>query len=369
MTRHSQRRHVSCYLIVSLVFLAAFTAVSPVAAVEALTLRVQDAIATPGGVVAIVLRTYASRPIGQGQLCLVATPIQSPTSPPDNPNPLASYLGSVVFSDHGDAHVGLVAEVSTDPQMIVVQFSSQSGTVNMSDGPLAAFFFRLDESVPPGSTFRLVVDTPNSLLLDPKGNTILIESREGELTSRLPADPFLLQADGTRVGPGEWAGVAVSTLESFPISEGQLVLRYDAAIARGTPRVRMNPRHGPVEFQVDASIPGMVVVNFSSTVEEVNYVPGDLIQIDLPISRQVEIGASSRLWIDSAMSWVAASPGQLLPVKLEDDVVEFVPRTEVQGRVKVSLFEIEQSGISGQAERSSRARGQWRDRGTTRERY
>lgn len=368
MTCHTQRRHASVSLIFSLVFVAAFTAANPVTAAEPLTLRVQDAIATPGGIVAVVLRTYASRPIGQGQLCLVATPIESPTPPPTDPRPLGSYLGSVVFSDFGDAQVGLVAEVSTDPQMIVVQFSSQSGTVNMSDGPLAAFFFRLDESVPPGSTFRLVVDTPNSLLLDPNGNTILIEPREGELTSRLPADPFSLQADGTRVGPGETAGIAVSTLESFPISEAQIVLRYDSAVARGTPQVRMNPRHGPAEFEVDSSIPGMIVVNFSSTVEAVNYVPGDLIQIDLPISRQVEVGGSSRLWIDPAMSWVAASPGQLLPITLEDDVLEFVPRTEGQGRSKISLFEIEQSGTSGQAETSSRARGQWRDQGTTRER-
>jgi len=368
MTFFSHRRRVSGSIVSSLVLIAAFTAAIPVAAAEPLKLRVQDAIAKPGGVVAVVLRTYASRPIGQGQLCLVATPIESPTTPPDSPAPLTSYLGSVVFSDFGDAHVGLVAEVSTDPQMIVVQFSSQSGTVNTSDGPLAAFFFRLDESVLPGSTFRLVVDEPNSVLIDPDGNSIVIEPREGELTTRLPADPFLLQADGARVAPGETAGIGVTTLESFPISQGQIVVRYDAAVARGLPQVSMNPRHGQAEFEVDSSTPGMIVVNFSSTAQDLNYVPGDLIQIELPISRQVETGASSRLWIDPVMTWVAGLPAQLLPVTLEDDVLEFVTRTDGHGRGNVTLFEIEQSGTASKTETRTRDRGQSRDRGTTRER-
>lgn len=362
MTNRSPRQHARVLLAFPLLLATTFIPAGPVAAAETLTLRVQDAIAHPGGIVAVVLRTYASRPIGQGQLCLMASPVQSPPSTTENPTPLASYIGSVVFSDSGDAQVGLVAEVSADPQMIVIQFASESGTVNMSDGPLAAFFFRLDESVPPGSTFQLVVDEPNSLLRGPSGEIIDIESREGKLTTRLPADPFLLQADGTRVSPGHVAGLAVTTFEPFQMYEGQIVIRYDPAIARGTPQVRMSPRHGRSDFEVDASIPGMVVVNFSSLEGELNHVPGDLIQIDLPISRQAEAGLSSRLWIDPVMTWVAGTPGQLSPLTLQDDVIEFVPNTDGEGGGRLNLVEIDRSGTAWQTRTRSRAREQSRDR-------
>lgn len=365
MTGQSNRNGAGFLLAFTMLLAATFVPASSVAAAEPLTLRVQDAVAEPGGVVAVVLRTYASRPIGQGQLCLMATPVSAPTST-ETSAPLASYIGSVVFSDDGDAQVGLVAEVSADPQMIVVHFSSASGTVNMSDGPLAAFFFRLHESVLPGSTFQLIVDEPNSLLRDPHGNTIDIESREGELTTRLPADPFLLQADGTRVAPGQTAGISVSTLEPISLSEGQIVIRYDAAIARGVPQVRMSPRHGQAEFEVDSSVPGTIVVNFSSFAGDLNYVPGDLIQIDLPISRQAETGLTSRLWIDPAMTWVAATPGQLLPVTFQEDVIEFVPNTDGEGGGRLNLVEIDRSGAEGQTKTRSRAREQSRDRATRR---
>jgi hypothetical protein len=367
-TCYSRRRIAAVLLAFSILLAAAFTPTHSVAAVEPLTLRVQDAIAEPGGVVAVVLRTYASRPIGQGQLCLMASPVQSPTSTTEVSTPLASYIGAVVFSDIGDAQIGLVTEVSADPQMILVQFASESGTVNLSDGPLAALFFRLDESVQPGSTFQLVIDEPNSLLRGPDGTPIVIESREGELTTRLPADPFVLQADGTRVAPGHIADLAVTTLEPFPMSEGQIVIRYDAAIARGTPQVRMNPRHGQSEFEVDSSTPGMLVVNFSSAQGDLNQVPGDVIQIDLPISRQVETGLSSRLWIDPIMSWVAGASGQLLPVTLEDDDVEFVPNTDGGGSGSLKLVEIDRSGTASRTETRWRAREQSRDRGATRSR-
>jgi len=366
MTYRPRRHRISVILAFALLLVAAFAPSDPVAAGEQLTLRVQDAIATPGGVVAVVLRTYASRPIGQGQLCLIANPVQTQTATTETSTPLASFLGAVVFSDIGDARVDLVAEVSVDPQMIMVHFASESGTVNLSDGPLAALFFRLDESVAPGSRFRLVVDEPNSLLRDPNGVPIAIEPREGELTTRLYADPFLLQADGTRVAPGETAGLAVSTLEPFPLSEGQIAIRYDAAITQGTPSVRMDPRHGHAFFEVDSSTPGLIVVNFSSVEADLNRIPGDLIQIDLPISRQVETNVSSRLWLDPAMTWVAGMPVQLLPVTLEEDVLEFVANPGGQGRGSFTPVEIESSS---RTETESRSRGPSRRQGTTRARY
>jgi hypothetical protein len=342
----------------------------PVAAEDRLTLRVQDAIAEPGGVVAVVLRTYASRPIGQGQLCLMANPVQSQTSTTEISTPLTSYLGAVVFSQAADARVDLVATVSEDPQMIMLRFVSESGTVNLSDGPLAALFFQLDEAVPPGSNFRLIVDEPNSLLLDPRGIPVAIEPREGVLTTRLHADPFRLQIDGDRVAPGETAELAVFSLEPFAISGGQIAVRYDSTIARGTPSVRMDPRHGPADFEADASTPGLILVNFSSDGGELNRIPGDLVQISLPISERVETSGSSPVWLDPVMTWVEGPPTRLLPVSFEDDLLEFVEGSDGKGRGSVSAVEINRSGSSAtRTGEGSQSRGPARRRGSLRARY
>ena len=71
----------------------------PASGAGTLTLRVQDAIGEPGGLVAVVLRTYASRPIGQGQVCM-ETESAEPAQPS---NAVAATEGALVFSTADDA--------------------------------------------------------------------------------------------------------------------------------------------------------------------------------------------------------------------------------------------------------------------------
>src|SRR4051794_41569110 len=78
---------------------------------KSLTLRVNPAIGAPGGVVAVVLRTYAPRPVRQGQVTVrvvrrpkpgkaLGLTLEALTQPV---RPFLSLLGTVVYSTQGDS--------------------------------------------------------------------------------------------------------------------------------------------------------------------------------------------------------------------------------------------------------------------------
>src|SRR4051794_37883285 len=78
---------------------------------NALVLRVNPAIGAPGGVVAVVLRTYAPRPVSQGQVTIrvvrrpkpgkaLGLTLEALTQPV---RPFLSLLGTVVYSTQGDS--------------------------------------------------------------------------------------------------------------------------------------------------------------------------------------------------------------------------------------------------------------------------
>ena len=82
---------------------------------EELTLRVSDAEGVPGGLAAITLRTYASRPIGQGQVCL-----ESRITEPGQAPALAELVDIEVFSSVPDV---TTTTTQDDKNLFVCSFS------------------------------------------------------------------------------------------------------------------------------------------------------------------------------------------------------------------------------------------------------
>lgn len=295
---------------------------APTAEQDVLPLHVEDAVGVPGGRIAIVFRAYASRPIGQGQVCFVAQP--PPEEPPPTSSHLLSYSESIVFSQAGDVEIEFV-EVADEPPTFELRFVSPSASVNQYDGPLAVVFFQLSPDVAPGSRFDLLLDVEGTRVFDEDGVGIEVLPLPGTLTVREAGDPFALATEAGRVVRGEVANLAVRTFEPVPWSAGRIGLRYDPAVLVGPPVVHMDPRHGAATYDYDVPTPGLLLVDFSSPGGALNGVPGQVVRIELPTSPAAHPTSTSRVWLDPALTWVAGTDGRLLPLGLADDRVEILP--------------------------------------------
>jgi len=273
---------------------------------DPLTLRLSDAVAEPGGVAAVVIRTYSSRPVGRGQLDFFAASRAAAASLSSSlldvagggGGSLAPYLiGHVVFSGNGDVQ-SMVEPSRSAPDTLRLVFVSPSGSVNDLDGPLAVLFFRLPGDLVPGTAFDLTL-TGGTYLIDEDGDPVPVEIEPGVLTVRAFGDPRLVAADGDRVEPGETAALGVETLEPFALTAGHVVLHYDPTIAAGPPAIRFDRRYGRASFTADVSTPGTIVIDFAAPQGSLNrVVPGEFIQISLPISPSVPPGTRTPFEID-----------------------------------------------------------------------
>src|SRR6476661_2576257 len=298
---------------------------------KSLVLRVNPAIGAPGGLVAMVLRTYAPRSIKQGQVVLrvVRRPAPavaqigrrpSPGSGTSQPGltrknltepvrPL-TLVSAVVYSPLNDATARAVLNGLPDSQVAQVNFQSPSSTINSVDGPLAVFWFRLDPSVAPGNLFDLSLDLTQTKLTDENGKPITITPRSNTLTVRGPADPFQVEAEGAGALPGAVAELGVSTFEPFPVSGGRFTLTWDPRLAGGPPAVHLDPRYGQSSFTADASQPGRLVVEFQSSDSSFNSVPGTIVAISMPTAGDATIGALSPFALDPEGTWLLDPQGR-----------------------------------------------------------
>ncbi len=296
---------------------------------DALKLRVNDAVAKPGGIVAIVLRTYAARPIRQGQISVrvrrpaAANALAGPTVESlTEAAPLLTFLGAVVYSTRGDSATQATPAGAADSQAVKVQFSSASGTVNASDGPLAVLRFRLSAAATPGQRYTIEVDPSLTSLVDSGGRPIVIEPRNATLTVRARTAALAVEAEGDEVEPGETAELGVQTFEPFNIASGKVTLRYNAAAAGGQPSVRMDPRYGKATFTVTRK-PGVLVVDFKSPNRTLNTVPGAIVAVGLPTRASAQIGTESPVRLDPAGTWFKNAQGQKLKLKIENGTLAF----------------------------------------------
>jgi len=298
-------------------FLLLLACVFPVAAREKLTLRINDAVAVPGATAAIVLRTYASRPIEQGQLCLDATPTD-----PAQSGAADAPATTQVFSANSDTSSTISTDLLSSTQTFLVTFSSPTATINSVDGPLAVIFVELADDLVPGQTFNLAIDLANTHLTDEFGNPIEIRPRSGTLSIRAPAYPVTFGIEAEDVAPGETARVSLTTNESLTLAQGHIGILYDASIAAGLPQAEIDPRYGNAQYTLDTSLPGIAIVDFVSSDGSFNRIPGNVISLLIPTSSAITPGTQSPILLDAEANAVATS-GTTLDLRLESDLLAF----------------------------------------------
>lgn len=300
-----------------------FAALADGAGAEPLTLRLNDTDARPGGLVALVIRTYEPRSIGQGQLCFRALSQNFAGTGTDGAQdgPFEALVDFIVWSTQGDA----VASASFDDttQTALLDFSSLSGGINAQDGPMAALIFRLRSDLTPNTSFEVGLDGVDSFLVDAAGLAVPLEIRSGELTVLSALAPHALSADGDAVPAGGLAQLGISTDEIFPLGQGQVAFEYDPSMAQTLPTVTVDNRHGNATVTIDLSQSGRIMVSFTSPDQSLNGIPGQLIRIDLRLRNDLPQGTTSPVRLDAANTWLQGPTG-MYTLALEDDLIEVV---------------------------------------------
>lgn len=299
----------------------------PAAAADKLTLRVNDARGGPGDLVAVVVRTYASRPIGQGQICIgarragrtrAASTVGLAAEPAAAGSPFASLERVEVFSARQDA----VFQSSFDGEEAELSFRSPTGSINAVDGPLAVFHFRLSNSVQPGEVYEIALETADSVIIDGSGKRLEIESKPGELEIREEdgggeEDSIELGVTGGKVRRGKTARVKLATRDAVALSSGRIALRYDPEIIAGKPWVRIDPRYGKATVLVATDTPGIVIIEFQSPDKSFNRAPGELFELRMVISRQAPRGRTP-VTVDPALSSLRDASGDALDLEIRN---------------------------------------------------
>jgi len=274
---------------------------APAVAVDPLVLRVGDAIGAPGAQTAIILRTYAPRPVRRGRAAAVTTPVGG-AAPMGTTTPIATFDGGQIFSREGD----VIGTFDFDhlSQTIVADFDSGSATINRDDGIFGVIYVTLDAAAVPGSDYDVTIDGLQSFLTDVEDDPIELQPRAGRLQIRSPATPLLVEVDGGPVQPGSGATIEIGTSEPFALEQGRLVVTYDPAIAAALPTVTSDPRHGAANLTVTYPAANKVQIDFVSPDDSFNVVPGDLMLVHLPIRPDAPLGGSSPLAFDAVASWL-----------------------------------------------------------------
>ena len=324
MKQHARLRTALAVTVLALSSLAS----QPASAADKLTLRVNDARGGPGDLVAVVVRTYASRPIGQGQICIgarrqslarAASTMGVAVEPAVGGSPFASLERVEVFSARQDA----TFQFTFDGEEAEVTFRSPTGSINAVDGPLAVFHFRLANAVQPGEVYEINLDIADSAIVDGSGQRLAIESKPGRLEIREGGgggeeeDSIALGVTGGKVRRGKTARVKLATRDAVPLSSGRIVLHYDPRIAAGKPWVRVDPRYGKATVIVTTDAPGLVIIDFQSPDQSFNRAPGDLFEVRMVISRQAPRGRSP-VTVDPALSFLRDASGDALDLEIQN---------------------------------------------------
>jgi len=281
----------------------------PATGSEYLVLHINDTMARPGGIASVVVRSYASRPIGQGQVCLKV-----------DGSPFRSLEGLALPDPQGDARKRF--EV-VDPETILVQMLSPSGSINEVEGPIFALYFRVRNNVLPGDRFPLHFDLINTIFQDALGQDITVEGRDGELVIRAPGAPISVEADSATVQPGEVAELGLQTFEPIRLSSGQFGLRYPADAAGGAPEARVLAPFGNADVTLDDSTPGLLIVSFQSPDGSLNRMPGRIVDVLLPTNPDVPSGTTVPVTLDPKLTFLIARDGRALKLCLESGTLEF----------------------------------------------
>ncbi len=268
---------------------------------------------------AVVVRSTAARNLSAGTL---AIDMRDKDGLPGSP--YTALLGVEVLSGAGDA----VANATFDPVTLrtEVSFTSASGTVNSTFGPLVVLRYALDPVLELDRRFILRLD-PDSLDFDAAdGQPVHYFTEKG----RLRVDDFDadvdIEAEADHAVPGFTAVIGAGTEILGEIASGTVEILYDPGFAAGAATASIHPAYGAAVIDsVVEPAPGVVRVTFHATGDDLNtLLPGPFLAVSIPTRADVPVGSRYNVILGPATA-VLDGNGQLIGVEMEEpEVLRFV---------------------------------------------
>lgn len=267
----------------------------------------------------VVVRSTAALNLAAGA---IAIEMQDKDGLPGSP--YTALLGVEVLSGAGDA----VANATFDPLTLrtEVTFSSASGTVNSSFGPLVIVRYALDPALELDRRFILRVD-PDALDLDAAdGQPVPYFTEKG----RLRVDDFdadvSLEAEADHAVPGATAVIGAGTEILGEIASGTIEILFEPGFADGPATASIHPAYGAAVIDsVEEPAPGVVRVTFHSTGDDLNtLLPGPFLAVSIPTRADVAVGSRYEVILGAGTA-VLDGNGQLVEVEMtEPEILRFV---------------------------------------------
>ncbi len=285
---------------------------------EALTLRVADSETEVGGVAVVVIRTYAPRPVTQGQLCFrLRRTLRRGAS-----QPLLTLEEARVFSSNGVISPDI--QILDDGATVMLEFTSGAADVNESDGPLAALFLRAGDALMAGDEVEVELDLAATTLSDGVGAPIPVEGRGGRLRVVPVGSALQWEIGSATVPAGQTGLVEISTQRSLPLGAATLSVEYVTTHLRDLPTARLLRDHGDANMVVSHPSPGVMDIDLDSPGMNLNEVPGDLVELQLPTDSSVVGGTLSAIGWRVAESSAEDAGGLEVDLAFEDGQLEIL---------------------------------------------
>lgn len=283
-----------------------------VLAEQSLVLRVQDTTARPGGQAQVVMRTYQTRPVGQGTICFFLRDQNG--APP----PIETIRRVEIFSQAEDVIESINITESGDTLVLDVSFSSTSASINTVDGPMAAIFLDVSPQAVPGSQLSISIEPAQSFLLDENGQNIPLEIRSGDFSVVDASQPFEISAESEPPeSPGQPVSLLFETEEAFEIATGQVALRYSSRELPGEPEILLDPRYGFAKIKLDG-YPGLAILKIVSSDTDFNQLPGGIVRVNLMPAMAYDGDNRTHVRIDPALTFLYDKRGNVIPLVIHN---------------------------------------------------
>ncbi|HSM12833.1 MAG TPA: hypothetical protein VLA66_02100 [Thermoanaerobaculia bacterium] len=234
----------------------------------------------------VVVRSTSARGLSSGSFT-----IQLRDKDGANDSPYTALLGVEVLSGSGDA----VANATYDPVTFRtdVSFTSASGTVNDSFGPMVILTYALDPTLVDNRRFILRLDPDTISLQAANGQPVFYFTEKGRVrVDRSDAD-VSIEAEASHAVPGFDAVIGAKTEILGELASGTIEILYQPGLANGPATASIHPAYGSAVIDsVSEPEPGRVLVTFHSTGGDLNtLIPGPFLAVSIPTRPDVPVGS------------------------------------------------------------------------------
>lgn len=267
----------------------------------------------------VVVRTTAARPLSAGSF---AIQLRDKDGLPGGA--YTALTGVDVLSGAGDA----VANATFDPvsQRTEVSFSSASGTVNSTFGPMVVLHYQLEPTLVEDRRFILRLDSDSIALTATDGQPVFYFKEKGRVRiDRSDADVDI-EAEGGHAVPGATVVFGAKTEILGEVVSGTVEFLFDPAWTSGAAAATIHPAYGAaVVDAVTEPEPGRVLVTFHATGGDLNTrIPGPFLAVSIPSRADVRPGSRYPVILGPG-TVVIDGNGQVIEVEAQEpELIKFV---------------------------------------------